>query len=242
MKKIFCLFFTLLCFLLSGCDINVIENKSTPSAYEIAMADEKIVIVLDAGHGLLDVGALNEENLGDVTEADINFKIATLLSEKLTERGYTVIMSHDGVTKPETEYDDGEATYGPKERADFANSTEEDLFISIHCDSFPQNADVYGTRLYYGVDTPNSSELDEMIASDLKVKLDENFGEYKESKLMPMKGTDAYTVLYHTKAPSVLIECGFITNKDDAARMIDEKWQKDFVTALADGIDLYFEK
>ena len=242
MKKVICTILALLCVFLPGCSISVAEDTNALSAYEIAMEDEEIVIVLDAGHGLLDVGALNEENLGETTEAQINFKIANLLCDMLTERGYTVVMSHDGVTKPDTEYDDGEDTYGPKERADFANSTNGDLFISIHCDSFPSNTDVYGTRLYYGVDTPNSSNFDKMSASDLKIKLDEEFSDYKETKLMPMNGNDAYTVLYHTKATSVLVECGFITNKEDADRLVSEEWQKEFATALANGIDLYFAK
>ena len=238
MKRLFVLI--LLCAMLAGCSTVVIEE--TPSVYESAMEDGQILIVVDAGHGLSDVGALNEENLGDVTEADINFAVASALCGYLTERGYTVVMSHDGITKPETEYDDGEDTYGPSERADFSNSQEADLFISIHCDSFPSNADVYGTRLYYGVNTPNSSKLDESFAKALKYGIEEKFRGDKEVILKPMQGNEAYTVLYKTKVPSVLVECGFITNRGDAEKLTSDVWQKDFAASLADGIDMYFEK
>ncbi len=238
MKKLIALIW--ICIMLVGCSTVIIEEK--PSVYESAMEDGQILIVVDAGHGLSDVGALNEENLGAVTEADITFAIASLLCNNLSERGYTVVMSHDGITKPETDYDDGEDTYGPSERADFSNSQAADLFISIHCDSFPSNADVYGTRLYYGVNTPNSSKLDESFAEALKYGIEEKFPNDKEVILKPMNGSEAYTVLYKTKVPSVLVECGFITNKGDAEKLLDESWQKNFAASLADGIDLYFEK
>ena len=238
MKKLIAL---LLCVLLAGCSTVIIDEK-VPSVYDTAMEDGQILIVVDAGHGLLDVGAINKENLGDVTEADINFAVATALAEYLTERGYAVVMSHDGVAKPETEYDDGEDTYGPSERADFSNATAADLFISIHCDSFPDNADVYGTRLYYGVDTPNSSLLDQSFAEALKYGIEEKFPSDKKVILKPMSGNSAYTVLYKTKVPSVLVECGFITNAGDAKKLLDASWQKDFALSLANGIDSYFEK
>ncbi len=227
-----------LCLLFIGCEANVQENS--PTAYENAMADGEIVIVVDAGHGLSDVGAINKENLGDVTEADINFAIASLLYEKLSEN-YTVIMSHDSKEKPYTEYDDGEDTYGPSERADFSNSTAADLFISVHCDSFPTNADVYGTRLYYAENTPNATVFDRKIADAMGDAINAQFPDGKEVILKPMGADTAYTVLYKTVVPSVLVECGFITNRGDAERLTNAEWQNEFATALANGVDKYFE-
>lgn len=227
------------CLLFIGCEPNITVDE--PCAYDNAMADGEILIVVDAGHGLGDVGALNEENLGDITEADINFDITTLLCEKLSEK-YTVVMSHDGVTKPDTEYDDGEDTYGPSERADFSNSTAADLFISIHCDSFPSNADVYGTRLYYADGTPNATEFDYKISKAIGDAINEQFQGGKEVILKPMNSNSAYTVLYKTTVPSVLVECGFITNRGDAEKLTDTEWQNEFATAIASGVDKYFEK
>ena len=237
LKFILC---ALLCLLFIGCEAEI-DDDLPPLSLRQAMEDGEICIVVDAGHGLGDVGALNEENLGDVTEADINFAIASLLCGKLEAKGYTVIMSHDGVTKPETEYDDGEDTYGPSERADFSNSTAADLFISIHCDSFTSNADVYGTRLYYASGTPNATKLDKELAEALADEIDDSFPSDKEVILKAMDESTAYTVLYKTTVPSVLVECGFITNKGDAEKLLDSVWQEKFATALADGVDEYFE-
>ena len=237
MKHLKLLLLVTVCLLFTGCKDAAV---SKPTANEIAMADGEICIVIDAGHGLGDVGAVNEENLGDITEADINFTVASLLYEKLSGK-YTVIMSHDGITKPETEYDDGEDTYGPGERADFSNKAAADLFISVHCDSFPSNTDVYGTRLYYADGTPNSTEFDGKIAKAVGNAIDEKFSDYKKVILKPMDANSAYTVLYKTTVPSLLIECGFITNKNDTKRLTDADWQNEFASAVANGIDKYFE-
>lgn len=219
------------------------DGGSQPSQiYDAAMSDGILCVILDSGHGLSDTGALNEENLGTLTEADINFAITCKLAELLTGRGYTVVMTHDGKTQPETEYDDGKATYGPSERADFSNANPADLFISIHSDSFPSDPSVYGTRVYYPVDTPNSSSLDKYFAQTFKKTFEAAFPNDKQVIMHDMHGQDCYTVLYKTTAPSVLIETGFISNKEDAARISDGQWQAEFATVIADAIDAYFAK
>ncbi len=231
----------ILCVLLCTAFFACKEEKQ-PTNYESAMLDGAVTVLIDAGHGLMDVGAINEENLGSVTEADINFSVASKLADTLTSRGYAVIMSHDGEFQPEVEYDDGKETYGPSERAEFSNTTEADIFISIHCDSFPTNTDVYGTRIYYPVNTPNSTKLDKQLASSVGDAVNKAFPYAKEVILRDMHGEECYTVLYKTVVPSILVECGFITNKSDAEKLLDAEWQTDFATSLADGIDEYFKK
>lgn len=69
------------------------DGGSQPSQiYDAAMSDGILCVILDSGHGLSDTGALNEENLGTLTEADINFAITCKLAELLTGRGYTVVI------------------------------------------------------------------------------------------------------------------------------------------------------
>ena len=237
MKRLVLILCVFLCVSLIGCG----EEKA-PTNYENAMLDGEVTVLIDPGHGLMDVGALNEENLGKITEADINFAVALKLENELINRGYSVIMSHDGEFQPEVEYDDGKDTFGPSERAEFSNSTAADIFISIHCDSFPENADVYGTRLYYPVDTPNSTVLDKELAKAVGTAINKAFPSSKEVILRDMHGEDCYTVLYKTAVPSILVECGFLTNKGDAEKLIDAEWQKNFAISLANGIDEYFKK
>lgn len=203
--------------------------------------DGSLCVVIDPGHGLVDPGAMHDENLGDVTESDITLAIANKFAKVLEDRGYTVILTHDGKTKPDTEYDDGKAVYGPSERCGFSNAQDAHLFISLHCDAFPQSADVRGTRIYYPVDTPNSTKYDKEFASACKKALEKAFPDAKKVSLMEMVGENCYTVIYKTVVPSILVECGFITNKQDAANLLDETWQQSFAEALANGVDAFFD-
>ena len=200
-----------------------------------------LTIVVDPGHGIADPGALHDENLGTVTEASLTLAIAKELKAALESRGYTVIMTHDGITKPATEWDDGKAVFGPSERCSFSNAQDAHLFISLHCDAYPASEDVCGTRIYYPVSTPFSTKLDKQYAKDLASAIEDAFPDEKDVSLMDMHGQDCYTVLYKTLVPSVLVECGFITNKEDAKKLLDTEWQAKFASALADGIDRYFK-
>ena len=206
-----------------------------------AKQNGSLTVVVDPGHGIADPGALHDENLGTVTEASLTLTIANELKTVLEDRGYTVIMTHDGVTKPYTEWDDGKAVFGPSERCSFSNAQEAHLFISLHCDAYPESPNVCGTRIYYPVSTPFSTKLDKQYAKALAGAIEKSFPNDKEVSLMDMHGKDCYTVLYKTLVPSVLVECGFITNKSDAKKLLDEEWRVKFATALADGIDDYFE-
>lgn len=200
-----------------------------------------LTVVVDPGHGIADPGALHDENLGTVTEASLTLAISKELKTALESRGYTVIMTHDGVTKPDTEWDDGKAVFGPSERCSFSNAQDANLFISLHCDAFPENTDVCGTRIYYPVSTPFSTKLDKQYAKALAGAIEAAFPDDKDVSLMDMHGQNCYTVLYKTLVPSVLVECGFITNKGDAEKLLDAEWRSKFATALADGIDEYFK-
>ncbi len=232
MKKVICAALACAVIFLSGC-----VKAPAPEGEE-----EKVpCIIVDAGHGLSDVGAIHEENLGSVTEAMINLSVAAMLRDNLTELGYKVIMTHDGKEKPPTEYDDGEETYGPSERADFANASEGDLFISIHCDSFPENESVYGTRVYYAIEKLYDTKHDKKLAEAVTKKLDGAALSDKDVIIKEMAGAESYTVLYKTDMPALLIECGFITNKDDAKRMLDPQWQESFAKAIASGIEKYLK-
>lgn len=217
------------------------SEKEIKARNKEAKENGTLTVVVDPGHGIADPGAMHAENLGEVTEADLTRAIADKLADALTARGYTVIVTHDGKTAPAVDYDDGKAVFGPSERAYFSNARDAHLFVSVHCDSFPTNADVGGTRLYYPVSTPYSTKQDKAFAKALKKAIEAAFPEDKDVSLMDMHGQDCYTVLYKTRVPSVLVECGFITNKGDAQKLLDTAWQDSFATALADGIDKYFE-
>lgn len=176
-------------------------------------------IVIDAGHGGNDPGALNKA-VG-VQEKNLNLKMAILLKDKLTSYGYEVNMNRN------------EDVYVPlKDRYVNANDWDADLFVSVHHNS----AGSAGTS---GIETLHYNSKDnKKIATYIQDELIRSSGAVN-------RGTKVRTdlaVLNGTKMPAVLLELGFITNANEVGRLMDSNYQNLLMESVATGINKYFEK
>lgn len=209
-------------------------NTYTPSAPDPEKA--KTVICIDAGHGVGDVGTVSpiqwEEGV-NIYEKDVNLAISLCLAEELRAIGYTVVMARgEDDEEPACGYgSDGNA--GIKQRVTWANAQEYDLYICVHCDSFSDES-VKGTRLYYNTSNnkKENAALSDAIATELLI--------FSGSSPVIKKDADLYAVTA-TKMPALLIECGFMTNREDLANLTDPNWQQPFAGAVARGIDQYLK-
>lgn len=184
-------------------------------------SDGKLVIRLDPGHGGSDPGATSEF-LGEITESDINYRLAHLVGDRLEQYGAVVIYTWDESTEPSENGD-----YPYQKRSEEANADPEtDLYISIHCNSFTDPS-VSGSRIYF---CPEVSPYSHGLASSIS----DGVGSVHDyaPRLYPMKFDEAFWVIKKTKAPSVLLETLFVSNKEDAERLLDDEW----LTKEADGI------
>jgi len=212
----------------------------SPSQKHVLTADQlsSITVILDAGHGFDDAGA-DSEFLGESSEKNITLKITEYLRDELTEKGMRVIMTHDGTSFPKTDADDGNNVFSPQERTAYSNSEEGELFISVHCDSYPSDNSVNGMRVYYSKGTKTaktSAKVSQLLCEAVNLA----FPDAKESAVRDMSKDEAYYVIRENKHPSALIEVGFITNEADAAKMLDDEWCKTLAEALSEGIYNYF--
>ncbi len=214
-------------------------------------------ICIDAGHGYVDPGCTTE-HLNGAYERDIVAEYADLLAKKLEAEGYRVIMLHTedkyvtaeeviaaanslGMTyKPDKIVDDGR--FAAYNRTVWANvlhrETYIDLFISLHIDNFPANADVSGTRIYYCSNnnyTEQSGAFVTALTEGIMTKVKD-----QRASGFALSFDDAYIVTKHTDMPSALVEIGFASNKAEAENILDEDWRESFVDGLVDGVDKYF--
>lgn len=211
------------------------SSKKTQSLSAPASPDPekaKTVICVDAGHGVGDVGAISPftgENGSAIYEKDINLELCLYLADELRSLGYTVVMARGADEEEPAAGYDAEGKCGIRQRVTWANAQGYDLYISIHCNSFT-DPDVSGTRLYYHKD--NNGTENKALCNALSTAL------LRFSGTSPkiVSDADLYAVTA-TKMPAVLIENGFITNKDDLANMTDSQWQQQFAKAVAEGID-----
>ena len=180
------------------------------------------VIVIDAGHGGMDSGALG---VGKTEEKELNLSVARILADDFRLAGYTVI---------ETRTDDrllGDGEKGRRKRADLearlqlADETPDRVFVSIHMNTYP-TADCRGLQVWYSGNNAASKGYAEAVQTGVRAALQpDNKREVKEA-------TSAIFILKHAQNPAILIECGFLTNPAEYQKLCDETYQKELALTI----------
>ena len=182
------------------------------------------VIVIDVGHGGSDPGKVSTDG---IEEKNVNLEIARYLQDYLIASDYTVYLTRDtdcGL------YDDNVSN---KKRSDlnnriqFFNEKNADLVISIHQNSYP-DASQHGAQTFYFKGREDSRILAENIQDSL-LSID-------TSNTRKAKANDSYYILKNTSVPAVIIECGFLSNPEETARLTDPNYQKDLAYAISVGV------
>jgi N-acetylmuramoyl-L-alanine amidase len=211
-----------------------VEPSSEPTAEPTPEAD-RLIICIDPGHGYNDNGS-DSSYLGDYSEKDINLPVALKVRDLLVEAGYEVIMTRDSDLTPEGADKDGDGYYSlsPQERAEFANEQKADYFFSIHCDSYPEDESVSGTRFYYyGNGSGDTYNWVSTIA--------QGFSDFTgaDIKIIEKNDDNAYNVLKFARSTAGLVELGFITNRQEAEKLLNADYQRMLAEGLAKGIISY---
>ena len=118
-----------------------------------------------------------------------------------------------------------------KKRAETANTSKADLFVSIHQNSF-QNSKVKGAQVFYYEDSEDSKRLALCIQNRLK--------EVDSNNNRVAKSNNNYYMLKKTSVPAVIVECGFLSNSEENEKLKDKKYQKDIAWAIYLGILDYY--
>jgi N-acetylmuramoyl-L-alanine amidase len=178
-------------------------------------------IVVDPGHGGHDPGAVNLE--AGVQEKSLNLQISLALREQLLDGGHSVVLTRDGDRALEL-----------SDRVALANRIRPDAFISIHCNA-AINRQARGMEVWTSPGDTASDALATEIGlalaagvTDSPLRRDDTDGDLdKEGRLY---------VLTMTRCPAVLVECGFISNDDEARRLQDPARVQAIAEAIARGI------
>lgn len=202
------------------------------------------VIVVDAGHDYgSDGGAVSTINGTTYSEVDLNIQVAAKLKGELEKRGYTVIMTREDGEKPSY----GSLNASLAHRADTANNANADLFICIHHNSVDGVESAKGIETYYsehpkdaayggGLDSAKV-EKSKQIAQAINDKVTNAIGASNRGvKSDASAEVGSLFVLRNTKMPGILIEVGFITNSEEAARCANPDSQQKVAVAIADAV------
>ena len=205
-----------------------LENESNATPVD-AVQEKRITVIIDAGHGGEDPGTSWE----GIKEKDLNLVIAQKLSGMLGVSGVRVVMTR---TSDRMLYNSGEENqkkyYDLYNRLQIAKSDPDALFVSIHMNSFPA-ASCKGLQTFYSQANENGKLLAEQIQQTSKILLPDNSRVAKpDSEIFLLKNNP------HT---SVLVECGFLSNPEEAKNLCDESYQNRLAFVLCLGITNYIE-
>ena len=172
------------------------------------------IVIVDPGHGGPDPGAVG---IGGLRETDIVLDISRQVAALLSRQGVSAVLTRDA------EYD-----LGLEPRVQMANRANATVFVSIHANAISMaRPDVNGLETYYFnsgkdlADAIHRAVLEETGVRDRRVR------------------QARFYVLRHTRMPSVLVETGFVTGAEDAARLRDPAYRSRMAAAIARGILRY---
>jgi N-acetylmuramoyl-L-alanine amidase len=201
----------------------------------VEKSSNAIRIYIDAGHGGIDPGAINK--FGE-NESLINIEISKYLMSFLESTGYEVVMTRYSANAL---YDEGaNTTIREKKNEDLEkrikkiNSSNADLVVSVHLNAFTQSQ-YYGAQSFYKNNCDKSKLAAQIMQNNLKNILDKNNGRVPQAK-KDMK------VLDESIIPTVLIECGFVSNPEEGKLLSTANYQEKVAWAIYAGILEYFEK
>lgn len=200
----------------------------------LAPLNERFVFVLDAGHGGEDGGAVSAEGS---YEKDLNLSVTLLLRDIMEANGMRVLLTRDTDTLL---YDRNVNFEGRKKALDLAarraiaEKTENCVFVSIHMNAFPQTQ-YSGLQVWYSKNEPASLTLAQSVQSLTQELLQP----HNNRRIKP--ATSSIYLLHHLSVPAILVECGFLSNPDEARLLSREEYQKKLAfllfLALSDGIE-----
>lgn len=196
-----------------------------PRAQEV-MNQSKGIIVIDAGHGGFDGGAIGR--FTKVREDGLNLAVSKKLEKLFKNDGYNVIMTREdenavGVTK------DGDM-YKRREIIDNSNA---DIVICVHMNKF-QSSSVSGPLAFYFEKSSEGQKLAEFIQAEMNAALKPA----KPRKHLP----ERYYILRSGDSPCVLVECGFLSNEREERLLQTEDYQAKCAYAVYKGATIYLDQ
>ena len=198
------------------------ENVVSASSGKIS---ENNIILLDAGHGGEDGGAIG---VGGIIEKDMNLAITLKTAAFFEFFGYEIELTREN---DEMTCDKNIKNQRERKVSDIKNRLKQMekspcvCSISIHQNIF--GGEAKGAQIFYGKNNPESKLIAETLQSGISSLLQ------PENNRVIKEASDDIYILYHTEKPAVMVECGFISNSSEAALLTDDNYQNKMAFAIA---------
>ena len=209
----------------------ILSKQAAQVACTMQTTDNSKTILVDAGHGGADPGMIG---VGGLEEKGINLQIAMKLRKNLEKKGFTVIMTREEDKGLYDEESRNQKAQDMQQRIAMVKECKPVLCISIHQNSYQDSA-VYGPQVFYYEDSAQGKSLAELLQEKLNTRLD-----VKRPRVA--KGNKTYYLLKRSESVLNIVECGFLTNPQEAELLQTDEYQLKVADAIAEGVEEYLNK
>lgn len=179
-------------------------------------------MILDAGHGGFDPGKIG---INGALEKDVNLVLSQKIKKHLEDMGYRVLM-----TRENEDALAGSKVEDLKTRVTLINENNPAIAVSIHQNSYSQE-NVHGAQVFYYTHSKGGEQAAKILQEAMLEVEPENHRQ--------AKANDTYYLLKKTKGTTVIVECGFLSNQEEANLLVTEDYQEKMAAAVAKGIQEY---
>lgn len=207
-------------------------SVSVPASGEIKSAVNKQVVVLDAGHGGIDGGCVS---VNGVAEKGINLSIVQTLRDSLEILGFDVVCTRED---DRSIHDTGVEGIGKqklsdmKNRLDIINRYDNAIVLSVHQNRFVDER-YSGSQMFYAKENSDGQRLAECMKTQFV-----NLLQPDNTREIKPVGSEMY-LIHNAKSPAVMIECGFLSNPDEAKLLENPQYQKKVAFTILTGLEEY---
>ena len=194
-----------------------------------SMPKPEYTIVIDAGHGGRDGGAIGKTT--GITESELNLKYALTLKNLCEDFGIGVVMTRSDMNGLYDESASNKKKSEMEKRKKIINESGADLMVSIHMNSFPLSSS-QGAYVFYANGSDKGFELAKSVQTSLCLS-------FETARKTVTVGD--YFVLNYSNIPAILIECGFLSNPVEEIKLQDDEYCKKFCYSILAGIISYFQ-
>jgi N-acetylmuramoyl-L-alanine amidase len=195
---------------------------------QVRSAKEKKTVVIDAGHGGIDPGKIGVD---DSQEKELNLTIAKKVQTLLTQQDVEVILTRETDKGLYEEKTSNKKVQDLKSRCTLINETDPDCVVSIHQNSYHEES-AKGAQVFYYATSEDGKKLAEILQAELIRYVDpENHRQ--------AKANESYYLLKKTSNPIVIVECGFLSNWEEAKKLQEDAYQSQIAWAISMGVLSY---
>ena len=214
--------------LLSVTVLSLSLRRTAVPAFSYTEMTKDEIIVLDAGHGGADGGAISADG---TPEDDINLAIVLRLRDLFALMGCQTVLTRTGeasLADPDSATLRQEKVSDTKNRVTLINSVANGCLISIHQNTLPGHPTVHGAQVFYGKVTDSDAR-----AAAVQQALNRAINTDNEKNAKPI-GSDIY-IMAHVNCPAILVECGFLSNSAETKLLLSPEYQTKLAAAICCG-------